>query len=470
MKMAFLRVLEMSPAERSDRMRRNLEFSERLTTVKWATQVLYDLKCVEKSTDHSAYSGVGFGMGFRVMGVKAGFNTLDVVALNKSYRASQQRLILLDWGGTLVAENDTRDNLQAYALAQGIATRTGPNALLKDTLEALCSDPKNTVFVVSGKDMFAVGSFFGDVNGLGLGAEHGFYYRWPVAGSPPVAPNSPSASSNTPGKLKWHAMQHLNHSEKAWRDPALKVMELYMERTHGTYIEQKGHALIWQFRDADPEFGYMQSKELEEHLTDLMLGYSVDVIRGGGVSDGYIEIRPAGVSKGLFLKHALEILENRGVIVDFLMAVGDDSSDEPMFEQIESLTSQTGGALTCYGVTVGKKATRAQSYVDDPAAVLELLTTLTKSSTMRGFGSNVELSGSADKLTRGSSERLARDSSKLSGNNSSSGMLRSMSVGVRMNADGTTSFGGEKVPDILYLSRFFYCFTFAEKWAADGYI
>ena len=36
------------------------------------------------------------------------------------------------------------------------------------------------VFVVSGKELYAVSEFFGDVMGLGLGAEHGFYYRWPA--------------------------------------------------------------------------------------------------------------------------------------------------------------------------------------------------------------------------------------------------------------------------------------------------
>ena len=38
---------------------------------------------------------------------------------------------------------------------------------------------KNHVFVVSGKEIVAVCEFFGDIVGLGLGAEHGFYYRWP---------------------------------------------------------------------------------------------------------------------------------------------------------------------------------------------------------------------------------------------------------------------------------------------------
>lgn len=48
------------------------------------------------------------------------------------------------------------------------------------------------------------------------------------------------------------------------------IMNLYVQRTHGTYLENKGSALLWQFRDADPEFGWLQSKELEDHLTSVL--------------------------------------------------------------------------------------------------------------------------------------------------------------------------------------------------------
>jgi hypothetical protein len=36
----------------------------------------------------------------------SGFHTLDMTAVTKAYRGAKHRLILLDWGGTLVAESD----------------------------------------------------------------------------------------------------------------------------------------------------------------------------------------------------------------------------------------------------------------------------------------------------------------------------------------------------------------------------
>jgi trehalose 6-phosphate synthase/phosphatase len=80
-------------------------------------------------------------------------------------------------------------------------------------------------------------------------------------------------SANT--SPKWKTIMEVG--DESWKDSAKLVMDIYTQRTHGTYIEQKGNALIWQFRDADPEFGFLQSKELEEHLTEIMSPYPVQV-------------------------------------------------------------------------------------------------------------------------------------------------------------------------------------------------
>ena len=108
-----------------------------------------------------------------------------------------------------------------------------------------------------------------------------------------------------------------------------------------------------------------------------MAQFQVDVIRGGGVRDGYIEVRPSGISKGVFLEHALQLLQSINDNVDFIMAIGDDTTDESMFEEINRLESFQ--SINAFGITVGKKPSAAHSYVDDPAAVLDLLVSLTKS-------------------------------------------------------------------------------------------
>jgi trehalose 6-phosphate synthase/phosphatase len=359
--------LEMTDSERADRSRRNLEFSTRLTTANWAKHVLSDLRSVERSEDPNANYAVGFGLQYKVMNLKAGFHALDIQDTCKAYRNARHRLILLDWGGTLVPNVDKHDKLQAYAMATGAAHREGVSDELRMILEILCSDSKNVIFVISGKEVRTVSDYFGGIKGLGLAAEHGFYYHWP---HPEVAANS---SDN---KAKWQTI--METTDDSWKASTKLVMDIFVQRTHGTYIEQKGNALIWQYSDADPEFGFMQSKELEEHLSLILSQQPVEVIRGGGVADGYIEVRPTGASKGLFLDHALTTMKANRYEADFILAVGDDNSDEPMFHRIVALQQEQQKNQNAYAVTVGKKPTAAKCYLDDPSAVLELLNSLSK--------------------------------------------------------------------------------------------
>jgi len=372
-KLALLRSLDMDPTERADRMRRNLEYSLHQTTSMWATQVLSDLKSVEKNELSDASYALGFGMNYKVMDLKAGFNPLDVKDVCKSYRTARRRLILLDWGGTLVAAHEKSDKLQAYAMATGHAARDSLPTELRQVLETLAADPKNYIFIVSGKEQPAVAKYFGDIRGLGLGAEHGFYYKWPREDDQHL-PAGKQLRGN-----RWQTIMEVG--DQSWKESAKVVMDIFVQRTYGTYIETKGNALIWQYSEADPEFGYMQSKELVDHLSVILAPYAVEVIRGGGVSDGYIEVRPTGANKGLFLEHCLSTLRNLGQEADFVMAVGDDSSDEPMFQAIaEGMKALHEQNTTSFAVTVGKKPTAAAAYIDDTNSVLELLVSMSKCS------------------------------------------------------------------------------------------
>lgn len=135
-----------------------------------------------------------------------------------------------------------------------------------------------------------------------------------------------------------------------------------------------------------------------------MAVYDVEVLRGGGVSDGYIEARPKGVSKGLFVNHAIATMKASHNDPDFILAIGDDNSDEPMFQYLNTITGSgsapaattpgsgngsgtgtgTGSGIAAeevvtFTVTVGKKPSSAHTFVDDPAAVMDVLSTLIKS-------------------------------------------------------------------------------------------
>merc|ERR1712054_98802 len=173
-------------------------------------------------------------------------------------------------------------------------------------------------------------------------------------------------------------------------------MEVYSSRTHGTYIEQKESALIWQYREADPEFGQMQSKELEDHLAGVLRGYPVEVLHGENnpMQGGYVEVRPENMDKGVFLADLLKRMEESNAVPDMVLCLGDDASDEFMFNVVgEYVEKHPDKAKSYFACTVGKKPSTAQTFLNDTSEVHRLIESLGKvsKSNMTYGGSSVNL-------------------------------------------------------------------------------
>ena len=419
--------LSMDVEEHRRRLKYDAEYVCRVTTQRWALAVLLDLKGVKKSMDHGQYTGAGIGLGFRMLGMNTGFYSLDRSKVAKSYRSALNRLIMFDYGGTLLNdEGSKRDAVAQYGLAKKMKESEKPTAELVQELTQLCSDPRNTVFVVSGKERSALNDTLGGIPNLGLAAEHGMFYSFP---SGRVGFNQPR---------RWEVT--VTGQDRSWRATALSVMEVYTSRTHGSYIEQTESKILWQYRDADPEFGLLQSKELEDHLQSTLKSFNVDILRGGENRGGaYIEIRPKGVNKGLLLATVLGIMgqsrawdqnakPDAGFVldappvggqkkIDFALIIGDDKCDEPMFSTMRSvggrakkkgqksanprrgnpqqhshLVDSLSPSVTYYTCTVGKKPSEAANFLNDVDEVHELILSLNKISTReRKFYSSADL-------------------------------------------------------------------------------
>lgn len=66
------------------------------------------------------------------------------------------------------------------------------------------------------------------------------------------------------------------------------VMKSYTEATDGSCIEMKESALVWQYRDADPDFGFSQAKEMLDHLESVLANEPVAVKSGQFI----VEVKP----------------------------------------------------------------------------------------------------------------------------------------------------------------------------------
>jgi trehalose 6-phosphate synthase/phosphatase len=106
---AFHQALNMSEEERLRRISIASEFVTRVTTQRWALAVMLDLKGVNKNINPAHYSGAGLGLGYRLLGMDMGFLSLDTNVVVKAYKNARARLILMDYGGTIV-NNDNVSN------------------------------------------------------------------------------------------------------------------------------------------------------------------------------------------------------------------------------------------------------------------------------------------------------------------------------------------------------------------------
>lgn len=192
----------------------------------------------------------------------------------------------------------------------------------------------------------------------------------------------------------------------------MSIMEVYASRTHGSYIEETEMKVLWQYRDADLEFGYLQARELEDHLSNVLRNYPVDILHGGVEEGGYVEVRPKGVNKGVFAMKAICYYdklksESGGKTgpIDFALVLGDDHCDEPMLSVMrqvgQRVHSDSGASETplpmtmrmvdvsvcdpnvsndaeIFTCTVGKKPSAATNYLQDVSEVEELLQALVK--------------------------------------------------------------------------------------------
>ncbi|ONL95329.1 trehalose-6-phosphate synthase2 [Zea mays] len=87
------------------------------------------------------------------------------------------------------------------------------------------------------------------------------------------------------------------------------------------------------------------------------------------------QIAEPGVSKGLVARRMLVSMKERGQCPDFVLCIGDDKSDEDMFQLIA--TAACGDSLASkaevFACTVGRKPSKAKYYLDDAAEVVRLM-------------------------------------------------------------------------------------------------
>ncbi len=238
-----------------------------------------------------------------------------------AYERATDRLLLLDYDGTLTP-------LARYPrLAQ-------PSESILEVLKNLSRDKRNTIVLISGRDRKTLQDWFHDLH-IALVAEHGFWWK--------------------EAEGDWQMLKHVSAD---WKGRLLPILEQYADRLPGALVEEKEHSIVWHYRAADPEHARSLVAELTDHLVNFTANIDVQVLQGSKV----VEVRPAGVNKGLSALHWVS--NNRH---NFILAIGDDSTDEDLFGILPE---------SAYSIRVGMTNTRARFNLRNADEVIELLQSL----------------------------------------------------------------------------------------------
>lgn len=237
--------------------------------------------------------------------------------LQGRFKSAKKPILFLDYDGTLVSYKGRPKD--AY-----------PDEEIKEIISHLAQ--RAQVVILSGRAKEILDEWFEGLD-VSIIAEHGVW-------------------------IKRHAdddWQVYAEVDNSWKPDIRQVMEYYVLRTPGAFIEEKHHSLVWHYRRAESGLGDLRMRELLSHLSYMASGHNLQVLEGNMV----LEIKRPEINKG---KAAAALL--KGKHFDFILAIGDDWTDEDTFKAMPQ---------NAYSIRVGYTYTQANYNIKSAVEVRGLL-------------------------------------------------------------------------------------------------
>ncbi len=250
-------------------------------------------------------------------------NTSIKEQLIKDFSKAKRKLLLLDYDGTLVpfAENPQMAK---------------PDEKLFKILKTLSEEQENEIVLISGRDKGTLQNWFGMLD-IGLVAEHGVWIK---------------------ENEDWKMIKPVTND---WKHQIVPILEMYADRLPGSFVEEKDFSVVWHYRMADPELGSILANDLTDYLVNFTANIDVQVLQGSKV----VEIINSGVNKSAAAIYWISKKD-----FDFVLAIGDDWTDEEIFKVLPE---------NAYSIRVGMTKSNAKFNVNTYIDVIQLLEKLIKS-------------------------------------------------------------------------------------------
>jgi len=263
--------LEMPVQEQADRLKRMQAVLAVQTVDKWASDFIHELADTCSKNEQFRHKRL---------------SAATIASLKLRYDQAAHRLVLLDYDGTLAAFKSKPEDAK-------------PTPELIALLQRLADDPANHVVINSGRDHYTLEKWLGNLS-VSFAAEHGAFY-------------------------KEHGVWHNNMKKMDWGNGLLSVLRLFVGKTPGARLEVKETALVWHYRESDAWLGTLRAQQLVNTLVSICSRQKLQIMQGNKV----VEIKSPDYNKGSEVKRLMADMH-----YDFILAMGDDTTDDDMFQAL----------------------------------------------------------------------------------------------------------------------------------------
>ena len=235
------------------------------------------------------------------------------------YKAAGSRILFLDYDGTLVS-------FTKYPEQATIDKKT------LSIIKKLSYDTNNEVIIISGRTKDFLEKQFKGIN-VTLIAEHGYFIK--------------------EINKEWETRID---TDMQWKEAVLPILKEYVNRCNGTFIEEKAGSTAWHYRNADSDLAQLRLNELLDDLSEIRRHETgFEILEGNKV----LEIKSGKYNKG---EAARSIMKARNF--DFILAAGDDETDEALFKALPAWA---------YTIRIGLTPSNARYNVSDYSLFLKIL-------------------------------------------------------------------------------------------------
>jgi trehalose 6-phosphate synthase/phosphatase len=246
-------------------------------------------------------------------------NNKGIDAIRHAYQLSNNRILFFDYDGTLAP-----------------IVPDPAKAIMSEDVKKLLGDiaKRDTVVIVSGRDRYFLDKLFSDLP-VHMIAEHGALIKAKDSG-------------------EWQLNENY---EENWKDGIRPMMQIYAKRCPGAFVEEKETALAWHYRTADDkEYATRRAQELLWQLKNyIQPELNLQVIDGNKV----VEVKKTAFNKGTATRTFVETGD-----FDFILAIGDDTTDEDMFEALPD---------TSFTIKIGDDLSAARNHIRSQDEVFHFL-------------------------------------------------------------------------------------------------